>query len=256
MNIFVNTKINHGNAARPIALHVGGNLSIINKNKIISKQITAFNMNINDSFIKTVGDNGAKDILSEIGEITIDSVVNNEAINQIPIIGTLRSLYKITTSVSDYLFIQKLLKFFQELGEISGEEKENMKKKIQSDTKYRNKVGDHLLEIINKIDDTDKPKLIAKLFRAYIDNKIDLNEFFKYSQIINKSFLPDLFNINKYLSGETVTIEESSSLLSLGLIEVKTKTQTKNIRLGSIGMNNQIEFILNPVGKKLFSLIN
>ena len=213
-------------------------------------------MGVNDSFLKTIGDNGAKDILSEMGEITIDAIIDNDAINQIPIIGTLRSLYKITNSVSDYLFIQKLLKFLQELGEVSEQDKNDIKIRIQSDSKYRDKVGDHLLEIINKIDDTDKPRYIAKLFRAYIDNKIDLNEFFKYSQIINRSFLPDLMCLSKYISGQTVTIEESSSLLSLGLVEVKTRTQMNNISLGSIGRNNQIEFILNPLGIKLHSLIN
>jgi len=212
-------------------------------------------MNINDSFIKTVGDNGAKDILTDMGEITLDSIVDNESINQIPIIGTLRSIYKISNSVSDYLFIQKLLKFFNELGSISDEQKESMKSRIQSDIKYRDRVGDHLLEIIDKIDDTEKPKLIAVLFRAYIDEKIDLQKFFKYSQIINRSFLPDLFNLKRYILGEAITIEESSSLLSLGLLEVRTKTKTANISLGDLGMNNQIEFILNPIGQELYHLI-
>jgi len=212
-------------------------------------------MKINDSFIQTIGDNGAKDILAEMGEITIDSIVENDAINQIPIIGTLRSVYKIANSVSDYLFIQKLLKFFNELGQISDEQKEKMKLRIQNDLEYQNKVGDHLLEVINKIDDSDKPKLIAKLFRAYIDEKIDLQKFFKYSQIINKSFLPDLLSIKKYYSGQTLSIEESSSLLSLGLLEVKTKKQTQNVSLGGLARNNQIEFTLNSVGKELYDLI-
>lgn len=212
-------------------------------------------MNINDSFLQTVGDNGAKDILTDMGEITLDSIVDNESINQIPIIGTLRSIYKISNSVSDYLFIQKLLKFINELGLLSDEQKESMKNRIQSDSKYRDKVGDHLLEIINKIDDTDKPRLIAILFRAYIDEKIDLQKFFKYSQIINRSFLPDLLNLNKYILGESISIEESSSLLSLGLLEVRTKTKTANISLGDLGKNNQIEFTLNPVGQELYQLI-
>jgi hypothetical protein len=212
-------------------------------------------MKITDSFIQTVGDNGAKDILSEMGEITIDSIVDNDAINQIPIIGTLRSVYKIANSVSDYLFIQKLLKFFNELGQISEEQKEKMKSRIQSDVEYQDKVGDHLLEVISKIDDSGKPKLIAKLFRAYIDEKIDLQKFFKYSQIINNSFLPDFMKIYKYYSGQTLSIEESSNLLSLGLLEIKTKTQTQNISLRGLASNNQIEFILNSAGKELYDLI-
>lgn len=213
-------------------------------------------MDINDSLLTTISNNGAKNIFSDIGEITIDSIIQNDAIDSIPIIGTLKSLFKITNSVSDYLFIQKLLKFIFELGEITEEQKESMQKRLKSDETYQNKLGDQLLEIINKIDDTEKPKLIAKVFRAYIQERISLQQFFKYSQIINRAFLPDLYSIEKIISGNTLTVEESSSLLSLGLLEVKTKTKQKNISIGDMGKNNQIEFVINPIGKKIFELID
>lgn len=213
-------------------------------------------MEINDSFLKTVGDSGANDILAEMGEITIDSIVGNDAISQIPIIGTLRSLYKINNSVSDYLFIQKLLKFFNELGQISDSKKEKMILRIGKDEKYRDRVGDDLLEIINKIDNSDKPRLIAKLFIAYIEEIISLEKFFKYSQIINHSFLPDLMKISDYDLGQVLSIEDSSSLLSLGLIEVKTIQRTGSVSMMSQAQNNQIEFVLNPNGRELYDLIN
>lgn len=213
-------------------------------------------MEINDSFLKTVGDSGANDILAEMGEITIDSIVGNDAISQIPIIGTLRSLYKINNSVSDYLFIQKLLKFFNELGQISDSKKEKMILRIGKDEKYRDRVGDDLLEIINKIDNSDKPRLIAKLFIAYIEEIISLEKFFKYSQIINHSFLPDLMKISDYDLGQVLSIEDSSSLLSLGLLEVKTIQRTGSVSMMSQAQNNQIEFVLNPNGRELYDLIN
>lgn len=213
-------------------------------------------MEINDSFLKTVGDSGANDILAEMGEITIDSIVGNDAISQIPIIGTLRSLYKINNSVSDYLFIQKLLKFFNELGQISDSKKEKMILRIGKDEKYRDRVGDDLLEIINKIDNSDKPRLIAKLFIAYIEEIISLEKFFKYSQIINHSFLPDLMKISDYDLGQVLSIEDSSSLLSLGLLEVKTIQRTGSVSMMSQAQNNQIEFVLNPNGRELSNLLN
>jgi hypothetical protein len=212
---------------------------------------------INDSIISTIGDNGAKDILSEMGEITIDKIINNDAIDQIPIISILRSTYKIANSVSDYFFIQKLLKFLNSIGQISDAEKETLKNKIHDDPKYRDKVGIHLLEIINKIDDTDKPTIIAKLFRAFLDGKIDLQRFFKYSQIVNRSFLPDLEKLKELNSGQALTPIESSSLIGLGLIEIRTKAKKPGeLKLGAIAMSNQIEFILNSTGEELFNLMN
>ena len=128
--------------------------------------------------------------------------------------------------------------------------------RIGKDEKYRDRVGDDLLEIINKIDNSDKPRLIAKLFIAYIEEIISLEKFFKYSQIINHSFLPDLMKISDYDLGQVLSIEDSSSLLSLGLIEVKTIQRTGSVSMMSQAQNNQIEFVLNPNGRELYDLIN
>jgi hypothetical protein len=212
-------------------------------------------MDINESLIKTVGNNGAIDIISDIGEISLDNIIGNENINQIPIIGTLRSIYKIANSISDYLFVKKLLKFLQELGEVSEEQKLELNIKIQSDFQYNKKIGEKLLEIIDKVDDTDKTRIIALLFRAFIEGKIDLQKFFKFSQLTNKAFLPDIIAFSRQDLTKVYTAQESSSLLGLGLIEVRTKTKKQNISLGDIGMNNQIEFVLNEIGVEYFKLL-
>ena len=80
-------------------------------------------MEIDDSLLKTISDNGANDIISEMSEVTLDSIIQNDLIDKIPIISTLRSVYKISHSISDYLFIQKLLKFLYELRSLSEQEK-------------------------------------------------------------------------------------------------------------------------------------
>ena len=123
-------------------------------------------MIIEDTLIKTIYDNGSKEILSDLGELALDNIIRNDAINQIPLIGLLKSLYKISTSISDYFFIQSLLKFLNELANLSKKEKENMKSKIENEDGYENKIGEKLLGIINKIDDSEKPAIIAKIFKS------------------------------------------------------------------------------------------
>ena len=74
---------------------------------------------INNSLIRTIGKSGLDDIASELGEVALDSIIDNDSLNQIPIIGTLRSIYKLGHGISDYIFIEKLLRFLTELGEVS-----------------------------------------------------------------------------------------------------------------------------------------
>lgn len=212
-------------------------------------------MRIDDSLIKTINDNGAKDILSEMGELTLDVIIQNDAIDQIPIISTLKSIYKISTSISDYLFIQKLLKFLNELGNLTEKEKDEMKSKIESKDGYDNKIGENLLEIINKIDDSEKPTIIARIFKSFINGFIDRNEFMKFSQIVNKSYLPDLLMLNEFIISRPMSSEYGSSLLSFGLIQIRPVTSSGPVSLRGLSEREPYEYILSSNGLKLLEIL-
>jgi len=212
-------------------------------------------MEIDKSLIKTISENGAQDILSEMGELTLDSIIDNDAIDQIPIIGTLRSVYKITNSISDYLFVQKLLKFLKELDSLSSVEKNKMKTKIENEEKFGKKVGETLLGLINKIDDNDKAKIIAKIFKAYINEEIDFGHFLKFSQIVNKSYLPDLMNLTDFMTGQSFSNENSSSLLSMGILKISEIQYSGEISLRGMAEQEQFEYILNTDGEKLLYVL-
>lgn len=210
-------------------------------------------MEIDKSLVTTISENGGADILAELGEITLDSIIDNEAINQIPIIGTLKGIYKITNSISDHLFVQKILKFLRELEILTEEEKVKMKHKI--DNAKNNKIGETLLEIINKIDDNKKPKIIAQIFKSYINGEIDFQEFQKFSQIVNKSFLPDLMKLTKFFRGQPIANEFGSALLSMGLIKISEKEFGGQVSLKSVAERQIFEYKLNDAGKKLLYIL-
>src|SRR5690606_23827155 len=105
-------------------------------------------------------------------------------------------------SISDHLFVQKILKFLRELETLTDKEKAKMKYKI--DNAKNNKIGETLLEVINKIDDNKKPKIIAQIFKSYINGEIDFQEFQKFSQIVNKSYLPDLMKLTSFFRGQPI----------------------------------------------------
>ena len=211
-------------------------------------------MEIDDSLLKTISDNGANDIISEMSEVTLDSIIQNDLIDKIPIISTLRSVYKISHSISDYLFIQKLLKFLYELRSLSEQEKIEMKLKMESNNKYQNKIGEKLLEIVNKIDDSDKTVTIAKIFKSYINGDIEIHEFMKFCQIVNKSYLPDLMKLTNFARGQSLRSEYSGSLLSMGLLQINPTLYTREIKLG-LSEIDLYQYILNSDGKKLLMIL-
>lgn len=196
----------------------------------------------------------SKNLLSDIIEATIDGVIENDFIKSIPIIGSIRNLIKTGQSISDYLLAKKISTFLSALNELSEEKQFRVIKKIDEDDDYKERLGLQLIEIINRCDNHEKPRLIAKLFRAYLTGEIEVEDFYKYSQIINNAHYADLIKLSQMPTGIT-EVYEVNSLMALGLIELKSKNLGNSEVLGGIGKTNKIEYVLNKYGQELYKLI-
>lgn len=212
--------------------------------------------NFNESLVRSVGKSGGNKILENIVDLSLKNIIDSELIKKIPIVGTIVSTYKIGTSISDYIFLKKLLHFLNELHKITDSDKEEMLERLNSDEEFSNSVGENLIQIIDKCDDIRKAKIIAKLFNAYVKRGISYTEFYSFSLIINHSYLFDLSLLHEYIA-EGAQIKDPGKLLGLGILGIKTKhiEKGKPISLGNIGNNNQIEFFINEDGYKLYEII-
>ena len=195
-----------------------------------------------------------KNLVTDLIETALNNVTNNSFLNDVPIISTITNIYKSGQSISDHLLTKKILTFLNALQETSHESQIRIVNKIENDEKFRDRLGLQLLEILNRNDDHEKPKLIAKLFKAYIIGEIDIDLFYKFSQIINNAYYADLIKLSKMPSGITEAYEVNS-LLALGLIELKSKHLGNTEILGGIGKGNKIEYVLNKYGQELAILI-
>lgn len=159
-------------------------------------------------------------LFSELGEITLDAFTDNEIIKEIPIIGTATKILNIGNTINDRIFINKLLKFLKQLDNF---ENGTILKEIQhlDDSKiYNYKVGEKIIEIINRIDSDGKPEIIGRLFRNFIDRKIEYSIFLKFSDIVEKVFYYDLISLKSSVDGKFY-IELDDELYNYGLIDKK-----------------------------------
>lgn len=198
--------------------------------------------------------------VSEIAEISLDNLIDNNIIKEIPIIGTITKLLSIGTSINDKFFVKKLLHFLTELEHI---DQYLILKEIQyidDSQKYSQRVGEKLLEIITRIDSDEKPKIIGILFKNFLLKKIEYNEFLKLSYLVENIFILDLLSLKqaenfptpftnkqgyseymKYLSRKKISPE----LYSYGIIEGIIPNQApfpsdefmdQNVRLTELGI--------------------
>jgi len=147
---------------------------------------------ISTSLIDTLKDSDLKDITKEWSEVFVDSFLAEEGFKEIPIIGTIIGLFKTGVRFNDTLFVKKLLYFISQINEIPAEERKKVISEIDDSKKFRIKIGEKLLYIIDKCDDHEKSEIIGYLFSKFLDQNIDYDTFLRCSLIIEKCMIDDL----------------------------------------------------------------
>lgn len=174
---------------------------------------------MNNIFRKLINSDATK-IATSLAEVPLDSYFDNEIISKIPVLKTFIDIYNLGTSISDKIFANKLIHFLNELHNISSESILKEIQYIDDSEKYNHKVGEKIIEIINRIDSDGKPEIIGRLFRNFIDKKIEYSIFLKFADIVEKVFYYDLISLTSSKDGKFY-IELDDELYNYGLIEKK-----------------------------------
>ena len=123
---------------------------------------------LSGSFENTLKSSDLNNIAADFSEVALDQMIADGAFKDLPIIGTIVNIGKATTSVRDYLFLKKVIGFLTTLEGIPTKDRKEMIEKIDSSGKFRIKVGEKLLFLIDKCQDHEKAKVVARLFAAVI----------------------------------------------------------------------------------------
>ena len=182
----------------------------------------AFGDSLEEKTISCVGD------LVEIG---LDAIMENELLKSVPILRTVISLYKIGDSILERHNLKKLAMFLDEINNGIGDEqkREDYQQKFRSNEKYRNQQIEYLLLLINRYIGYEKPKMLAKLYLAYLDKTISWNEVVAYSTIIDTLLPEDITFLLSESSFITHFNQIDSSILRLVSMGLLIQTNINSI---------------------------
>ena len=203
------------------------------------------NSNINTYINSTLKDENLEEILVDYTEIALDSILSEDILKDIPIIGTLVKSAKIIAGIQDKIFITKLYSFLTRIADIPSEERIKMIEKIDSSSEYNLKVGSKLIVLLDKLDDIEKAEVLGNLFKSFLKSKIDYSVFLRLATILNKVFLPDLIKLK---NGTHLSNESKNHLYSVGLMDVKINSKSL-FRDSDLVYNTT--FNLNSLSRKL-----
>lgn len=172
---------------------------------------------IETNLIQSIASSEIKNITTDYCELGLDAILDEGILKDIPIFGSLTKLYSVGTTIHGKIFEKKLLNFLFELNKVSEIERNGFIIKLNTDEKQAQKISEHLLVLLDRLDDMHKPKILAKIFSAYIIEKIDFEMFVRLASVIDKSLVSDLVKLNDFRKSQFGSFS-ATSLEYTGLV--------------------------------------
>jgi hypothetical protein len=173
-------------------------------------------MNLSKSLESSLKKDNLKNLMTGVGEVGLDSIMENGLWRDIPILSTLLSSIKTIGNVGDALFVKKLVSFLAERSDISIEKRQEMLESIELSEAYQLNVGEKLIYIIERSEDHFSSKIIAVFFAAFINEEITYNQFLRISRIIDNMYIGDFLTF----ANESSTVNLDQTLTNTGLVEL------------------------------------
>ena len=167
------------------------------------------------------------DIIQEYAEITIDSVLNESLLREIPLVGTAVGIGKVVISIRDRNFLKNTIIFMKKLSENSID-RDVLQKHVKLFEKNENRRKRELeciaLYLDNYVDCT-KSKLLANIYTSLIKEEIDWEDFKVCTEILDSikvtdlATLRDIYEKKKYLEGDNYYPLSLKRLDGIGVVQ-------------------------------------
>lgn len=194
----------------------------------------------------------------DIGEVGIDSLLDDGIFKDIPIVNLVMGIGKTAQNIHERNLLQQTLNFIKSFNEKSIDEKKlkKYKEKINKNKKVAEKELGRVLIILNSNVETKKSELLGKIFRSYVDERIDWNKFCDLSEAISRLFISDINLIydvwqHKINDSNHCMNYQIDRLVSIGFIGTTTKSMT----IGSNNTSNTERYLNITEFGRLFSEI-
>lgn len=124
------------------------------------------------SLTETLALESLKDLAGEYAQLDIEEVFNLPVLEHVPVIRTVYGLCRAGASIRDRQFAKKLLRFLSGLADVPAEERRQMVDRLERDPTYGRRVGEHLIDILERLDAHRKPIMVGKVFAAFAQDRI------------------------------------------------------------------------------------
>lgn len=157
--------------------------------------------------------------LRDFAEVVLDSIVEEGVLRDLPIVTTLDNLRKIYGATTQKLITNKIKKFWEELSNLSSEERREFVEWMNQNPKQKAVVGETLLLLIDRENSVEKPLIIARLLEHCSLGNISDENLRELVRRVNRVYnMSDLNYLTSFTSGIQSHPHIAASLESAGLL--------------------------------------
>lgn len=145
------------------------------------------NKNLPDALIESIKGPAGKEVLKDLAEAGIDQAFRDGFLKDVPIIGVVARICEMGAAVRDTLFVRKVGRFLLSLYEVPQEERERFVRDLETKPEDKKKVSEALLLLLDRLDDMDKPQILARLFVPYLKGEFPLETFSRLATVLDRT---------------------------------------------------------------------
>jgi hypothetical protein len=173
------------------------------------------------SVLKSACGSEAKDLAVDLAEVGLDSILDEGVLKDAPMLGAVVKTCAISKTIRDRLFVRKVWDFLRACPRFNDLEKLAFVREHLDAPEKARRLGDAIVLILDKMDDLDKPQMLAKVFAALVRGKIGLDHFRRLASAIDIGFSEDL---KEFIEKPTTNPEETKTLfrnlVRTGLVDI------------------------------------
>lgn len=136
---------------------------------------------------------GSYHIDKEILQLNFDDLIESDIVKIIPVLRAINALYKGGLGIRDRFFMKKMVFFINQFNSgLSTQEIQRFVLDVLTDEKFRERVTEKILILLDRFDDEFKALILAELIKNWIKKNIDWNTFERLAYSVDRAH-PSVF---------------------------------------------------------------
>lgn len=193
--------------------------------------------------------------IGDIGEVALDCVLEDGIIRDIPILGTIVGGAKCIKNISDALFTKKLIAFLYGIKDTEAEVRKEAISRWEHDAKYRIRIGETLLNMIHRCDDTQKAIWLSQLFYHLVLQRGYNDLFMRAEKALSVLSVMDVYKFLELPSSKykSLSLEEAEPFFNSGLYRLYADSPI--YKEGTLEFNTSC-MTISEIGICIYEILN